>query len=82
MFNYTVETQGGLKAVVWTDVLQTVIIIVGLMMATFSAIAMAGGLASVWSITKEHGRLNVDKYVNTKLVIHAVNYFISTTSLK
>lgn len=47
---------GGLKAVVWTDAVQTVIIIISVLVATVAAIVQAGGLGQVWAIASAHGR--------------------------
>ncbi|XP_018008624.1 sodium-coupled monocarboxylate transporter 1 [Hyalella azteca] len=47
---------GGMKAVVWTDAFQTLIIILGVIVATICAVVFAGGPAAVWSVASEHGR--------------------------
>jgi len=39
--------QGGMKAVVWTDTLQTVIMLVGMLAAFIKAIAFVGGMDNV-----------------------------------
>ncbi|KAF2348380.1 Sodium/solute symporter [Trinorchestia longiramus] len=50
---------GGLKAVVWTDVFQTVIIIAGVLVATGFAVSGVGGFDDVWRIGSENGRTDV-----------------------
>ena len=50
--------QGGLKAVVWTDAFQTVIIILGILITTATATINAGGVEEVWAVAMRHGRIN------------------------
>lgn len=50
--------QGGLRAVVWTDVFQSVIILAGLVIIAVGGVVEVGSLREVWDINKEHGRIN------------------------
>lgn len=55
--------QGGLKAVVWTDVFQSIIMLAGLITVAVSGSLEVGGLSKVWEINKKHGRINFSEYV-------------------
>lgn len=48
---------GGVRAVVYTDILQTFVMFVGVIVIIISATVEAGGLESVWSVADEHGRV-------------------------
>lgn len=50
--------QGGLKAVIWTDVFQSLIMIAGLIVVVIVGSIEVGGFDRVWQINKEFGRLN------------------------
>ncbi|XP_071449636.1 sodium-coupled monocarboxylate transporter 2-like [Hetaerina americana] len=50
-------TLGGLKAVVWTDTLQTVIMFGGVIIILVVGTQRAGGLAEVWARNEESGRV-------------------------
>ena len=55
--------QGGLRAVIWTDALQAVIMLVGLTLVCALGTREAGGATSVFETAKEIGRFNFDKWV-------------------
>ena len=50
---------GGMEAVVWTDVLQVVVLIGGLFVALFLAVDGAGGFAAAWQVAGEAEKLRV-----------------------
>ncbi|XP_018019225.2 sodium-coupled monocarboxylate transporter 1 [Hyalella azteca] len=50
---------GGLKAVVWTDTFQTVVIILGILVAVIFAVIEVGGMDDVWRIGSENGRTDM-----------------------
>lgn len=50
---------GGLKAMVWTGVLQSVVMVVSLLVLTAAAIVRVGGLDAVWYATVDGDRLTV-----------------------
>ncbi|VDK35108.1 unnamed protein product [Taenia asiatica] len=50
---------GGMKAVVWTDVLQTVVMFVGLILLMVFGCQQVGGIDRVWSIAKKGQRLDI-----------------------
>ena len=43
---------------VWTDVFQSVIILVGLVIIAVGGVVEVGSLTEVWEINEKHGRLN------------------------
>ena len=50
--------QGGLKAVIWTDVFQSTIMVAGLIVVVIVGSIEVGGFGEVWRINKEFDRLN------------------------
>ncbi|XP_055048509.2 sodium-coupled monocarboxylate transporter 2 [Misgurnus anguillicaudatus] len=52
-------TLGGLKAVVWTDAFQMVVMVVGFLTVLIQGASKAGGVASVWNASQAGGRLEV-----------------------
>lgn len=55
--------QGGLKAVVWTDAFQMVVMIVGFLTVLIQGSTHAGGLHSVLEQAENGSRLNIFEYV-------------------
>ncbi|XP_056130091.1 sodium-coupled monocarboxylate transporter 1 [Lampris incognitus] len=51
-------TLGGLKAVIWTDVLQMVIMLAGFVAVIVRGAVIAGGLGKIWEDSREGGRLD------------------------
>ncbi|XP_066561243.1 solute carrier family 5 member 6a [Amia ocellicauda] len=51
-------TLGGLKAVIWTDVFQTVVMFVGQLAVIVVGAHQAGGMAAVWQKAQEGGRIS------------------------
>jgi len=49
---------GGLRAVVWTDVFQSVIILAGLIVIAVGGVVEVGSLRKVWDVNQRHGRIN------------------------
>ncbi|KAJ7384422.1 hypothetical protein OS493_021834 [Desmophyllum pertusum] len=49
---------GGLKAVIWTDVFQSVIMVAGLITVVIVGSIEVGGFDQVWQINKKYNRLN------------------------
>lgn len=54
--------QGGLKAVVWTDTLQTIIMFGAMLVIIYKGVLDAGGFSEVWSIAEAGGRIEFFKY--------------------
>lgn len=50
-------TLGGLKAVIWTDVLQMVIMLAGFVAVIARGAVLQGGLTNIWEDAREGGRL-------------------------
>ncbi|KAM7307304.1 sodium-coupled monocarboxylate transporter 2 [Ixodes scapularis] len=50
-------TIGGIKAVVWTDVVQMVLIFVGYIMVIISGVYHIGGISKVWEVAEKGGRI-------------------------
>jgi solute carrier family 5 (sodium-coupled monocarboxylate transporter), member 8/12 len=50
-------TVGGLKAVVWTDTLQFILMIGGVFAVTILGLNATGGFENVWKTSDEGGRL-------------------------
>nr|XP_057910563.1 sodium-coupled monocarboxylate transporter 1 [Doryrhamphus excisus] len=50
-------TLGGLKAVIWTDVLQMVIMLTGFVAVIARGAVLQGGLANIWEDARQGGRL-------------------------
>ena len=51
--------QGGLKAVVWADVLQAVIMAAGMVAIVVQGAINVGGFCNIFTISAEHGRMNI-----------------------
>ncbi|ELT93297.1 hypothetical protein CAPTEDRAFT_112752 [Capitella teleta] len=47
---------GGIKAVIWTDTIQMIILIVGMIVLAAVGSHKAGGFGAVWDVAKEYGR--------------------------
>lgn len=50
-------TAGGIKAVVWTDVLQVLLMICGLLIVTIKGFILTGGPSAVFDTVNKHGLL-------------------------
>ncbi|XP_078416690.1 solute carrier family 5 member 6a [Cetorhinus maximus] len=50
-------TLGGLKAVIWTDVFQTLVMFSGQLAVIIIGAGQAGGIGEVWRIAKENGKI-------------------------
>lgn len=62
-----VVCQGGLKAVVWTDVFQTVVMFTGQLAVIIVGVRQAGGLSDVWVKVTDGGRISGIEYVHFKV---------------
>jgi len=62
-------TFGGLKAVVWTDVFQYSIMVIGLFAVIIKGTIDAGGLADVLRIARLGGRLDWTKYATKTSIL-------------
>ena len=50
---------------IWTDALQAVIMLVGLLVVCILGTEQAGGASTVYNTAKQIGRINLNKYVFT-----------------
>jgi len=55
--------EGGMKAVIWTDVLQTVVILVGLLATIVQGFIELGGIKQTFLIAYQGNRIQLDRYV-------------------
>ena len=53
--------QGGLKAVIWTDALQMVVMVTGFVAVLIQTSLKAGGIESLWEYAEEGGRIELWK---------------------
>ncbi|CAK8694350.1 unnamed protein product [Clavelina lepadiformis] len=66
------STLGGLKAVIWTDVLQAVVIVVGLVAVIIKSSVNAGGIENLWRNAEEGGRIDFLKFDTDPRIRHSV----------
>ena len=52
---------GGLKAVVWTDVFQMVVVYAGLVVMAVRGAFLFGGVEEIWSTAANRSRINLDQ---------------------
>lgn len=50
--------QGGLKAVIWTDVFQTLVMFLGQVAVIIVGSAKVGGMGRVWDVASQHGLIS------------------------
>jgi Na+/proline symporter len=55
--------QGGIKAVIWTDFLQGVIMLVASFVVIVLGLIHVGGFIPVWERSRDGGRIKVFEYV-------------------
>ncbi|CAF1015360.1 unnamed protein product [Rotaria sp. Silwood1] len=63
---------GGMKAVIWTDVLQAIVIVVGLLAAIIQGFIALGGFRQAFSIASKGGRIQFDSVSFDPRVRHTV----------
>lgn len=59
--------QGGLKAVVWSDAFQMVVMMAGFLTVLVQGTHKSGGISAVWETAQAGQRLNVFEYVSHNL---------------
>ncbi|KAA0197667.1 hypothetical protein HAZT_HAZT000605 [Hyalella azteca] len=59
-----------MKAVVWTDVFQTIVIVLGVIVIVISTTVIAGGPVQVWRIGSEYHRTDALECVKTVQVLY------------
>ncbi len=55
--------QGGMKAVIWTDVFMFVVIQITIILVLTMGSIESGGMSRVWQINKDAGRLDIFRCV-------------------
>ena len=63
---------GGIKAVVWTDTLQFVVMIAGLLTVVIIGAGKVGGFEHAWNIASDYGRIEFDNISADPTVRHTV----------
>lgn len=63
VINFLNIFQGGLRAVVWTDVLQMILMIVGAFSVMIIGVHKAGGIENVWGTNEMAGRVKFFQFV-------------------
>ncbi|CAG2173502.1 unnamed protein product [Oppiella nova] len=58
---------GGIKAVIWTDVLQGSLMLLGVLVVIVTGVIETGGLKELWNINEQGGRL---KFFNMKVDVY------------
>lgn len=53
-----VPRQGGLKAVIWTDVFQTLVMFAGQLAVIVVGARRVGGMARVWRLAEQQGKIS------------------------
>uniref|UniRef100_A0A1I8I2K6 Sodium-coupled monocarboxylate transporter 1 n=3 Tax=Macrostomum lignano TaxID=282301 RepID=A0A1I8I2K6_9PLAT len=61
---------GGIKAVVWTDVFQAGIMLIGIFAIIIKGTIDVGGPANVWAINEKYGRIQFDEFSFDPTVRH------------
>jgi Na+/proline symporter len=51
--------QGGIKAVVWTDFLQGVVMVVASLVVIVLGVIQVGGMGTVWERSRNGGRIRI-----------------------
>lgn len=67
MFLCLCVVQGGLKAIVWSDAFQMVVIVAGFLIVLVQGTHKSGGISAVWETAQAGQRLNVLEYVSPNL---------------
>ncbi|XP_048236772.1 sodium-coupled monocarboxylate transporter 1-like isoform X1 [Haliotis rufescens] len=62
---------GGMKAVVWTDAFQSVVMFTGLLAIVIQGSIVVGGMGEVWRINEEWGRINFFNFDPDPTVRHS-----------
>lgn len=63
---------GGFKAVIWADVFQSIIIVIGIFAILIQGLIKVGGSNEVWRINEEYGRIQFDEFSPDITVRHTV----------
>lgn len=64
-------TLGGIKAVIWTDVFQAVIMLIGFLVITIKGSIDLGGFGEAWRICEENGRIDFVHFETDPRIRHS-----------
>lgn len=73
--------QGGIKAVVWTDVVQASVMVVSIVLVACYGVAEVGGVAEVWNRAVAGGRISPPEYEYLKLFLFYLFFLQKIASL-
>ncbi|XP_022109169.1 sodium-coupled monocarboxylate transporter 1-like [Acanthaster planci] len=65
-------TLGGIKAVVWTDVFQTLVMFAGLLAVIIQGSIVFGGFQNIWQINQEGGRIVFNEFGFDPTIRHSL----------
>ena len=68
MFVVLFLSQGGMKAVLWTDVFQVCVMVIGFIAMIIGVSVHLGGLDKAWKVADEGGRIDFFEYGENKLI--------------
>ncbi|XP_059145437.1 sodium-coupled monocarboxylate transporter 1-like [Physella acuta] len=74
-------TIGGMKAVIWTDVFQSVIMLAGILAIVIQGTLKVGGMSRVWEINEEWGRIKFFNFDPNPMTRHTVWNLVIGTAL-
>ncbi|XP_059145998.1 sodium-coupled monocarboxylate transporter 1-like isoform X2 [Physella acuta] len=74
-------TIGGMKAVIWTDVFQSIIMIAGILAIVIQGTLKVGGMSRVWEINEEWGRIKFFNFDPNPMTRHTVWNLVIGTAL-
>ncbi|XP_077993920.1 sodium-coupled monocarboxylate transporter 1-like [Glandiceps talaboti] len=75
-------TMGGMKAVIWTDVIQMILMFVGVLAVIIKGVVLLGGFENVWRIADRGGRiqyLNFDFDPTTRNTVWSLTFGFALT---
>lgn len=61
--------QGGLKAVIWTDVFQTIVMFAGQLAVIVVGVQQTGGVSEVWRKVREGNRISALEWVHAVVFV-------------
>ncbi|XP_060065928.1 sodium-coupled monocarboxylate transporter 2-like [Ylistrum balloti] len=67
---------GGIKAVIWTDVFQSIIMLIGILSVIIKGTIESGGTAFVWEVNTATDRMNFFNFDPDPLVLHTFWTFV------
>ena len=62
---------GGIKAVLWTDLFQSILMFVSLLLVAVRGILFIGGFEVVWNVALQDGRLNLNEFSFDPTIRHS-----------